>query len=79
MHLFDNHALIVTVGWSIYLLGYFFGYLLGIADDNILNLICNLADMLNKIWFVAAFCYAAKLSCMISSSVRVGRLRNASR
>ena len=60
MHLFDNHAFIVTVGWSIYLLVYFFGYLLGIADDNILNLSCNLADMLNNIWFVAAFWHAAK-------------------
>merc|ERR1711865_606420 len=38
----------------------FFGYLLGTVDDNVLNLTYNLADMLNKIWFVAAIWHAAK-------------------
>jgi len=57
---FNTMRFIVTVGWSIYPLGYFFGYLLGAVDDNILNLTYNLADMLNKIWFVAAIWHAAK-------------------
>ena len=48
---------IVAVGWSIYPLDYFFGYVLGIADDNILNLTYNLADMLKQIWFVATILY----------------------
>ena len=51
---FKTMRFIVTVGWSIYPLGYFFGYLLGSVDDSALNLVYNLADMVNKI----AFCLA---------------------
>jgi sensory rhodopsin len=45
---------IVTIGWAIYPLGYFYGYL--VAGDpavaaNSLNVIYNLADVLNKIAF----------------------------
>ena len=46
--------LIVTIGWAIYPIGYFFGYLTGSgpeASANALNLIYNLADVLNKIAF----------------------------
>merc|ERR1712070_569700 len=57
---FNTMRFIVTIGWSIYPLGYFFGYLLGAVDENILNLTYNIADMLNKIWFVAAIWHAAK-------------------
>ena len=45
---------IVTIGWAIYPLGYFFGYLVGgnPADSMAsLNIIYNLADVLNKIAF----------------------------
>merc|ERR1719262_1628479 len=49
---FSNMRLIVTVGWSIYPLGYLFGYLLGAVDDTVLNVIYNIADLLNKIGFV---------------------------
>jgi bacteriorhodopsin len=42
---------IVTIGWAIYPLGYFFGYLAGGADMAMLNIIYNLADVLNKIAF----------------------------
>ena len=41
---------IVTVGWSIYPLGYVLGYM-GIGDAAALNIIYNLADFLNKIAF----------------------------
>merc|ERR1712186_239837 len=51
---------IVSVGWSIYPLGYFFGYLLGAVSDSPLNLIYNLADFVNKIWFCLAIWAAAK-------------------
>merc|ERR1712241_1383305 len=51
---FGTMRFIVTVGWSIYPLGYFFGYLMGGVDDNALNLVYNLADFVNKI----AFCLA---------------------
>merc|ERR1712170_303406 len=51
---------IVTVGWSIYPLGYYFGYLTGAVSDNALNLIYNLADFVNKIWFCLAIWNAAR-------------------
>merc|ERR1719410_2773768 len=38
---FNNMRLIVTLGWSIYPLGYFFGYLLGAVDEVYLNVIYN--------------------------------------
>ena len=42
---------IVTIGWAIYPLGYFFGDMAGGADMASLNIIYNLADVLNKIAF----------------------------
>ena len=45
---------IVTIGWAIYPVGYFFGYLTGASpanSANALNIIYNLADVLNKIAF----------------------------
>jgi bacteriorhodopsin len=51
---FSTMRLIVTIGWAIYPVGYFFGYLTGSgpeASANALNLIYNLADVLNKIAF----------------------------
>merc|ERR1712147_554031 len=57
---FGTMRFIVTVGWSIYPLGYFFGYLLGAVSDAPLNLIYNLADFVNKIWFCLAIWNAAR-------------------
>lgn len=51
---FKTMRWIVTFGWAIYPVGYFFGYLTGSspADSaNALNIIYNLADVLNKIAF----------------------------
>jgi len=48
---FSALRMIVTVGWSIYPLGYVFGYLTGGIDANSLNVIYNLADFVNKIAF----------------------------
>lgn len=51
---FKTMRLIVTIGWAIYPIGYFFGYLTGSnpADSmRALNIIYNLADVLNKIAF----------------------------
>jgi hypothetical protein len=45
---------IVTIGWAIYPLGYFYGYLATsdpAAAAETLNVIYNLADVLNKIAF----------------------------
>merc|ERR1712232_1343651 len=57
---FNNMRFIVTVGWSIYPLGYFFGYLLGTVDQTFLNVLYNIADFINKIAFVLACWSAAK-------------------
>jgi len=57
---FNTMRFIVTIGWSIYPLGYYFGYLMPTVSSNVLNLVYNLADMLNKIWFCLAIWHAAK-------------------
>jgi len=57
---FNTMRFIVSMGWSIYPLGYFGGYLMHSVHSNTLNLVYNLADMLNKIWFVLAIWHAAK-------------------
>merc|ERR1712139_580895 len=53
---FNNMRLIVTLGWSIYPLG----YLLGAVDETFLNVLYNIADFVNKIAFVLACWSAAK-------------------
>merc|ERR1711988_690911 len=57
---FGTMRFIVSIGWSIYPLGYFFGYLTGVVSDSPLNMIYNLADFVNKIWFCLAIWGAAK-------------------
>ena len=45
---------IVTIGWAIYPIGYFLGYLTGAepgSSDNMLNIVYNIADVVNKIAF----------------------------
>ena len=41
----------VSIGWSIYPIGYAIGYLGGGADPALLNIVYNLADFVNKIAF----------------------------
>ena len=51
---FNTMRWIVTIGWAIYPVGYFFGYLTGSSpanSANALNIIYNLADLLNKVAF----------------------------
>ena len=50
---------IVTIGWAIYPIGYFMGYMAGGADANSSNIIYNLADVVNKIAFCLAIWAAA--------------------
>merc|ERR1711920_816365 len=57
---FKNMRMIVTAGWSIYPLGYLFGYLLGAVDEVFLNVLYNVADFVNKIAFVLACWSSAK-------------------
>ena len=59
---FNGIKWIVTVGWAIYPLGYFLGYLVdgdayGSAAN--LNIIYNLADLINKFLFGLVIWYAA--------------------
>jgi len=61
---FATMRFIVTVGWSIYPLGYLFGYLMGSVQDATLNLVYNLADFVNKIAFCLAIWASAKNSTM---------------
>jgi bacteriorhodopsin len=51
---FSTMRWIVTIGWAIYPLGYFYGYLATgdpASSADSLNVIYNLADVLNKIAF----------------------------
>merc|ERR1712050_641340 len=57
---FSIMRFIVTAGWSIYPLGYFFGYLQGAVQDDVLNLVYSLADFVNKIAFCLAIWASAK-------------------
>merc|ERR1712063_176138 len=63
---FSTMRFIVTVGWSIYPLGYFFG---AVSDDP-LNLIYNVADFVNKIWFCLAIWNAAKRETMATMNAK---------
>jgi len=67
---FKTMRLIVSVGWSIYPLGYFFGYLLGAVEPSALNLTYNVADFVNKIGFVLSCWSCAKAD----SQAKVGAL-----
>ena len=56
---FNTMKWIVTIGWAIYPIGYFLGYMAGGAAANALNIIYNLADVVNKIAFCLAIWAAA--------------------
>merc|ERR1711907_793928 len=57
---FGLMKMIVSAGWSIYPLGYFFGTLTTAASPELLNVIYNIADFVNKIAFVLACWSCAK-------------------
>merc|ERR1712050_524871 len=57
---YHTMRLIVSAGWSIYPLGYLFGYLLGDVDEKVINVVYNVADFVNKIAFVLACWSCAK-------------------
>ena len=56
---FDGIKWMVTIGWAIYPIGYFMGYLGGGVDANGLNTLYNLADLVNKFLFGLVIWYAA--------------------
>lgn len=65
---FSTMRIIVSAGWSIYPLGYLFGYLLGSVQPGALNLVYNLADFVNKIAFCLAIWQSAKNSTLNSGT-----------
>ena len=57
---FKTIRLIVTVGWAIYPIGYFLAYMGGgSSDSETLNIVYNLADLVNKAAFGLAIWVAA--------------------
>ena len=64
---FSAMRIIVTIGWAIYPLGYIFGILMGTADPNMLNIIYNLADFINKIAFGLVIWAAAMSNTRLAS------------
>ena len=57
---FNTIKWIVTVGWAIYPVGYALGYFAGGVDNEALNIVYNLADLINKTAFGLAIWAAAK-------------------
>ena len=57
---FGKMRMIVVIGWTIYPLGYVFGYLTGGVDSDTLNVIYNFADFINKIAFGLVIWVAAR-------------------
>ena len=60
---FNTLRLIVTVGWAIYPIGYFLGYLSGseTTDFGTVNIIYNIADLVNKTAFGLAIWVGATM------------------
>merc|ERR1712226_1325092 len=57
---FSTMRLIVSVGWSIYPIGFVLGWSMGEASEVYLNVTYNIADLVNKIAFVLACWSCAK-------------------
>lgn len=57
---YNTLRLIATVGWSIYPMGYFFGYLLHQWGDSPCNLLYNMGDVVNRLGFCLIIWHAAK-------------------
>ena len=64
---FSALRMIVTIGWSIYPLGYVFGYITESIDINSLNVIYNLVDFVNKIAFGLVIWSVARSSTGVRS------------
>ena len=66
---FDGIKWIVTIGWAIYPIGYFMGYLgSGVGDGAMLNTIYNLADLINKFLFGLVIWHAAMRDSGVTKS-----------
>lgn len=56
---YKSMRMIVTLGWAIYPIGYVLGYMTQTASMDALNIVYNLADVVNKIAFGLLIWYAA--------------------
>ena len=65
---FDGIKWIVTIGWAIYPIGYFMGYLGGGVDSAGLNTVYNLADLVNKFLFGLVIWHAAMRDSGVTKS-----------
>ena len=65
---FNTIKWIVTVGWAIYPVGYALGYFAGGVNNEALNIVYNLADLINKTAFGLAIWAAAKSDSATSTS-----------
>ena len=58
---FNTLRIILTAGWFIYPLGYYLGYMGGGTDTGTVNVIYNIADLVNKTAFGLAIWAGAKM------------------
>ena len=65
---FNTIKWIVTVGWAIYPVGYALGYFAGGGNNEALNIVYNLADLINKTAFGLAIWAAAKSDSATSTA-----------
>ena len=65
---FNTIKWIVTVGWAIYPVGYALGYFAGGVNNEALNIVYNLADLINKTAFGLAIWAAAKSDSATSTA-----------
>ena len=65
---FNTIKWIVTVGWAIYPVGYALGYFAGGVNNDALNIVYNLADLINKTAFGLAIWAAAKSDSATSTA-----------
>ena len=65
---FNTIKWIVTVGWAIYTVGYALGYFAGGVNNEALNIVYNLADLINKTAFGLAIWAAAKSDSATSTA-----------
>ncbi|MFT4654948.1 MAG: hypothetical protein ACJA0G_001008 [Kangiellaceae bacterium] len=59
---------VVTVGWAIYPIGYVAGYIGGAGSTEALNIIYNLADLVNKVAFGLLIWFAATSESQASAA-----------
>ena len=65
---FKAMAIILTVGWAIYPLGWFMGQDAGASGIENLNILYNIADVVNKTAFGVMVWYAATMDTKASGS-----------